>query len=121
MNDELRFEGRQLKPYAEPVSAAELRQGETYFTLNYADEELLLPYLEPVVFVGWDLLPGDTGQVYFQDLDSYRRGVRFDVETADETATFQSGDGTSIGHVFEFERALDMLLACAIRRQRAGC
>lgn len=121
MNDELRFEGRELKPYAEPVSAAELRQGETYFTLNYADEELLLPYLEPVVFVGWDLSPEDRGQVYFQDSESYRRGVRFGDETGGETATFQFGDGASIGHVFEFERALDMLLACAIRRQRAGC
>ena len=33
----MHFEGRELKPYAEPVSKSELREGETYFAVNYVD------------------------------------------------------------------------------------
>ena len=66
------FEGRELKEYAEPVSATELREGDVYFALNYVDCDLLVPVVETVVFIGRDLEPDDVGQVYIQDVESYR-------------------------------------------------
>ena len=107
MTDELVFPETVLKPYSEPVALDELREGAPYFSLNFLDEEMLLPMLEPVTFVGLDLAEGDNGIVYLQDLESYRSGLRF--EEADGPgygATFYRGSADRIGHIFEFEKAL---------------
>jgi len=41
----VRFEARELEPYAEPVSADELAEGEVYFSVRYVDEEMAVPGL----------------------------------------------------------------------------
>jgi hypothetical protein len=79
---------------------------------------MLIPTLEPVVFVGRNLDPEDKGRVYFQDIYSYRQGVRYDSATNGDEATFYSGSENETGHVFEYERALDQLLVCSLRRRR---
>jgi len=33
----MRFEARELKPYAEPVSASDLKEGAVYFFVNFAE------------------------------------------------------------------------------------
>ncbi len=48
----MRFAGRDLKQYAEPVSASELREGSVYFTVQFADRDLLIPIVETLVFIG---------------------------------------------------------------------
>lgn len=113
------FEERHLKEYAEPVFSSELKTGEVYFFVNFIGEGLLFPTMEPMVFVGRDLANGDDGQVYFQDLESHRQGIRFDDENADTPAKFYCGDKNELGHVFEYERALDVLMACSLRRRKA--
>lgn len=112
----MRFEARELKPYAEPVSPEDLRHGEVYFEVFFLDSKALVPTLEPRVFVGRDLEPGDVGKVYFQDFNSYARGVRFDSGTEEDEAIFETG---AERHMFEYEKALDVLMACALRRRRA--
>jgi hypothetical protein len=113
----MHFEERELKPYAEPVSASALKEGSVYFALNYADEEMLVPNLDPVVFVGRDLDGDDNGQVYFQDVDSFLAGVRYDSVGHHEEARFISGSETQTNHIFEYEKALDELIRCALRRR----
>lgn len=110
----MRFEERELKPYAEPVSREELKTGETYFAVLFVDDDMRVPILEPKVFVGRDLQPGDEGQLYFQDYDSYHRGVRFEEATGDDAAVFETG---AENHIFEYERALDRLMVCALGRR----
>jgi hypothetical protein len=39
----MRFEARELKSYAEPVTASQLREGEIYFSVQFADESMLIP------------------------------------------------------------------------------
>jgi hypothetical protein len=109
----MRFEARELKPYAEPVSAAELKEGSVYFALTFIDEDMLTPTMETVVFVGRDLEPDDVGRVYFRNV---RSGEGADSEDADEWDYTASEN--SINHVFEFEHALDQLLACSLRRRK---
>jgi hypothetical protein len=109
------FEERELKPYAEPVPAEELKNGETYFAVLFLDDDGLVPTLEPLVFIGKDLDPGDEGKLYFQDYDSYRGGVRFGTATPDDEVIFHTGREK---HVFDYERALDVLMACALRRRK---
>lgn len=85
----MRFEERELKRYAEPVPPEELKDGETYFAVLFLDDDGLVPTLEPLVFIGRDLEPGDEGKLYFQDYGSYRGGVRF--ETASPRSDIQTG------------------------------
>ena len=117
--DIIRFEGRDLKPYGEYVQPTGLVEGEIYFAVHFLDDKMLVPELDPLVFIGRNLERGDSGRLYFQDAGSYMSGIRYrdsgeygcDGETkihvVEENAPF----------VFEFERALDVLLRCSLKRQ----
>lgn len=115
---EIRFEARELPTYAEPVSADELQKGSVYFFVNFADEEMLIPTVDTVVYVGGNLEPGDVDQVYFQDVDSFRRSVQYESAEDGDAAVFQCGSRNELGHVFTFEGALNELLKCSLRRKR---
>lgn len=115
-----RFEARELKTYAEPISADELKEGSVYFFVNFVDEEMLIPVMGTVIFIGENLEPGDANRVYFQDIDSFNRGVRYNDEGDGDYAQFQTGSKNELGHVFDYEHALDQLLACSLRRKSSG-
>ncbi len=114
----MRFEGRDLKTYAEPVSASELREGAVYFSVQFVDEELLIPTVEPLVFIGRNLDPADVELLYFQDAGSYRQGIRHDSASNDNEARFYAQPKDQISHIFEYERALDVLMSCALSRRK---
>jgi len=116
----MRFEERDLKPYAESVSAAALKEGSVYYSVSYIDEEMLIPTMETLVFIGRDLRPGDSGQVYFQDVRSYSWGIRYETATGDDCARFSTWSEKDVGGIFEFERALEALMGCSLRRRKAG-
>jgi hypothetical protein len=111
----MRFEERELNPYAEPISATDLEEGQVYFAVNYVDDDLLIPTLETVVFVGKNLVPTEPGKVYFQDIDSYLEGVRYDSVSENDHAVFSCGAETELKHIFKYEKALDELMRCALR------
>lgn len=114
----MRFEERDLtrevKGYAEPVLPEHLREGQVYFAVVFLDKDALVPAMEPRVFVGTKAEP-DGDKLYFQDFASYQRGIRFESPNADDEATFITGAGR---YIFEYERALDVLMACALRRRK---
>lgn len=70
--------------------------------------------MEPKIFVGRNLDPDEPG-FYFQDVDSYYRGIRFKSSTEADGALFEIGTER---HILEYEHALDELLKCSLRRQR---
>lgn len=115
----VRFKGREIKAYAEPVSARGLKTNAVYFSVGFLDTELLIPSMEPLVYIGRNLTDGDSGHAYFQDYASHKRGLRFgqpqEVDTTGEGKFLRQADD-ALGFVFEYERALDLLLACSIRR-----
>ena len=111
----MRFEERELKPYSEPALGSELVQGVVYFGVSYRDDEMLIPYMEPLVFVGKDIDSQSTGEVYFQDFDSYQRGIRHNTEG---DATLYAVPEDKLGHIFRYECALDELMRCALRRRK---
>lgn len=115
---ETRFE-RELKSYAEPIRADELHEGSIYFFVNFVDEEMVVPTMGTMVYIGENLEPGDVNQVYFQDIDSYNRGVRYASNGDGDYALIESGSKNELGHVFDFEHALDVLLRCALRRKES--
>jgi len=65
----MRFEARDLKPDLERVKAADLVAGRCYFRVGFIDEDMVVPDLESLVFIGRDLHPVGPG-LYFQDWTS---------------------------------------------------
>ena len=114
----IRFEARELKPYAEPVTADLLKEGQTYFSVQFADDEMLTPIMETWVFAGRKLDPDDAeDRLYFRDVESYLSGIRYESAT-DENAEFQVSTEKNINHIFEFEKALEVLMRCSLHRRR---
>jgi hypothetical protein len=118
---ELRFETRVLPPTGEYVKSKDLREGETYFVVDYSDADLLIPQLTPVVFVGRDVETMGSGEVYFQDIDSYLAGVRLDNGDVDHGDDAERGLLHKFAQdqpaVFDYESAVDELLRCYLRRR----
>jgi hypothetical protein len=110
------FEGRELTTYANPVKTEKLIIGECYFQLTYIDDDMCIPIMNTVVYVGQNLVQGDTGLFYFQDVDSYIEGRRF-VQGEDSEITLHCCDKNSVNNVFEFEHALEGLMVCFLTRQ----
>jgi hypothetical protein len=118
--DALYFEGRDLKPYGEFASGPSLVEGETYFAVHFVDDQMFVPELRPLVFIGRDREQGDSGQLYFQDAGSYLAGARYESATGTDDAEFHTVHQDT-PFVFEFELALDVLLRCSLkRRERRG-
>ena len=113
------FDGRELKPHAEPISPSELHEGQVYFAVTYADAEMLVPLMETLVFIGRNLEAEDIGKVYFQDVQSYREGIAYGSNAEDGWAKFETGSESELGHIFDYERALDVLMRCSLRRREA--
>jgi hypothetical protein len=113
----MQFEGQDLTTYAEPVSASSLREGSTYFFVFYIDQDLCIPLMETVVFVGRYLSSEGTELLRFQDVRSYNNGIRFGSPDSNQ-AQFQSCTENSMNHLFEYEKALDELMRCALRRKK---
>jgi hypothetical protein len=78
------FEGRELKSYGEFVKASELVIGRVYFRVSFLDEDMAIPEVVPLVFIGRDLSPEEPG-LYYQDAGSFFEGRRWD-DTNDEPA-----------------------------------
>ena len=93
--------------------------GKIYFFLNYTDSQMLILTLEPMVFIGRNLEPGDTRQVYFQDPDSFEMGIRYESAGSEAEASFSAGSESEVNHVFEYECALDELMRCLVRRRKS--
>jgi hypothetical protein len=117
------FEIGELNPYVEHVRGDALRDGEIYFRVTYLDDLLLVPQLEPYVFIGRDLDERDEQQVYFQDASSYAAGVRFESAlrgSVDIGEAHIISGSTSDVRVMTFDEALRALMKCELRRREAA-
>lgn len=112
----MHFPGRELKPYAEPVTPEQLVVGDVYFSVQYEDKEALAPMMEALVFLGNDLQPGRDGVGhYFQDVGSFLAGVPYGTEAYPVARYYMQASG-QVNHIFVFDNALNELLKCSLRR-----
>jgi hypothetical protein len=126
------FEGRELKSYGEFVKASELVVGRVYFRVSFLDEDMAIPELVPLVFIGRDLSPDEPG-LYYQDAGSFFEGKRWEDTNAQPPAVstnedadvdgphngwFETESEDTYSTVYEFEKALDDLLTCSLRRRK---
>jgi hypothetical protein len=73
--------------------------------------------MEPFVFLGENLSGDDEDGLYFQSFESYRQGIRFESASEEDSADFQVATPGNVNHIFEYERALDVLMKCALMRR----
>lgn len=91
------FEGRELKSYGEFMKASELVVGRVYFRVSFLDEDMAIPEVVPLVFIGRDLSPEELG-LYYQDAGSFFEGKRWD-DTNDEPAAESVDENADVdGH-----------------------
>ncbi len=114
----MQFEARQLKKYSEPVTAEELSEGKTYFIVQFVDDEMYVPVVEPIVYIGCNLVGEDADEHYFQDAESYRDGIRFEDEVIPKGVCISAQHKNALNHIFIFERALEVLMGCSLRRAK---
>jgi len=113
----MHFKGKELKPYAEPVLIEELEPGSVYFSVNFVDNDMLIPVIETLVFIGRNLDGEDKETLYFQDVDSYNQGIRYESATSKDYVRFFHCPESDAGNVFKYENALDELMRCSLRRK----
>ena len=75
--DRRHFE-RDVPIHAEPVLAHELKEGKAYFSVQFLDEDLLLPLVETIVFTGRGFDGDGLKVLYFQDISSYQLRIERD-------------------------------------------
>lgn len=112
------FGPREVKDYAQPVEAAELCTGHVYFSVQFLDEEMLIPLLEPLVFVGNDIDEPGEGQSYFQDVESYSAGIRIESSPPRDPLLLQCFPTKTLGNIYTYDHALDVLIGCWARRNK---
>lgn len=113
----MRFEARDLTDYAQPVEPGSLRRGEAYFSVQYVDEDCLIPTIETIVFVGRNLDPDDTDLLYFQDVECYQMGIKYGSGHFEDTG-FRTAREDGVKHIFDYESALNELMKCSLRRAK---
>lgn len=114
----IRFESRDLNDYAEPVDPSSLETGKTYFLLHYADAQLLIPFMEPLLFVGRNMTPGDSDKLYFQRYPELQEVSEEETGLAERAELVVALYPVDLGAIFTFEKALEQLLKCSIRRDK---
>jgi hypothetical protein len=110
----MRFESRDLPPYVEHVPVDQLQPEQVYFIASFLDRDMRVPELKPVVFVGRDLESEGQGKLYFQDFQSFATGVRYGSEGE---AEFQCFFAQQSSGVCDYEKALEVLMRCPLRRR----
>lgn len=110
------FPATKLKSGAEPVSAVDMKQRRVYFALQFEDPDLLVPVLQPLLFLGYNLDRQNPDLRWFQDFDSYRAGVRYENGDPQERSSFQAYGSDEGQHIFEYHHALERLMWCEMSR-----
>jgi hypothetical protein len=129
----MRFEARDLKPYVDRVKTADLVVGRPYFRVTFIDQDMLIPDLEALVFIGRNLHPDGPG-LYYQDASSFLSGERLDTAELEpfpktdvaghDHFTFEMNDKwfdvypeREDAGVVDFDRALECLMHCSLRHR----
>lgn len=112
-------ENQKRPNYAEPVDASDLKLGSIYFMVGFIDDEMKIPLVETLVFLGQDIHGEGTESIYFQDAASYFDGVP-SPKSDDEDGPFGKlyvSSEDNIKNIFTLDKALDVLRR-SVERQK---
>jgi hypothetical protein len=103
-----------LKPYANPIVVGDLHEGDVYFSVTFVDEKMLIPCIETLAFVEKKYNKNGVEEFLFQDIESYRQGVKFSLEYP---VNFFICSTKELNSVFTLENALDVLMQCSLKNK----
>ena len=111
------FETREIPTYAQFARSDQLIVGETYFHVSYVDHDMTIPIVSSLTFIGKNLLDDEVSTLYFQDVESYRAGIRITDENPDLDSGWFETWPEGRQSICEFENALELLMLCSLRRK----
>jgi hypothetical protein len=112
------FAQREIPAYAQFVKGHQLTVGETYFHVSYVDQDMLIPTVSSLVYIGKNFGNDEVSTLYFQDVDSYFAGLRITDEHPDPgSMRLESWPEDGFTGVCDFEHALECLMLCSLRRR----
>lgn len=112
----MRFDARDLTDYSEPVSAIDIELGATYYSVTFADTDMMVPVIVTIIFIG-ELA---SGNLRFQDAMSHQFGITPETVSEDNPATFYECAKDQLRSIFTFEKCLETLMRCSMRRNGGG-
>lgn len=104
-----------------PIQAIELVVGEIYFTVHYVDNDMLLPVMETLVYLGSSITNEFKDRLVFQDLDSYTDlGIYPNNEEPHPTEKLNiySWATNSFKGIYNLDDVVIILKACSERRKK---
>ena len=101
----------------EPVAPSDLRKNHSYFMVTYVDEDMLVPIIQTLIYLGRNVTGQHPGFLCFQDAESF-----FDLGPYPQKK-LGSGDlyvcpDEGLSGIFTLEKALRSLSRCVDRRTR---
>ena len=108
--------GRSIKP----VLAEDLRKGTIYLSLCYLDEQLLVPVMETLVFLGSDIFGERDGLFYFQRAESYFEHGEFVPIMIEHNERLVAAAPDGLSNIFAVPDGSDALALCAERWRQRG-
>jgi hypothetical protein len=112
------FPATELKEYAEPINPRQLVKNEIYFSLQYLDSRLEIPVLQPLIFLG-EMTERSDERLCFQNYGSYLAGIRLETAMDQDLMSFQMQTTNNVNHIFEFEKALELLMLSGLKRKQS--
>ena len=109
-------EFEKVKPYSTPVLAERLVRGSAYYILSYFDDDLTIPEIRTIVYIGKNVDDVEDGMFYFQNFESYFRLGSYPNHRHGDGEVFRFPE-TGLATVFELPEVVNSLKSC-IRRSR---
>lgn len=103
------------------MKASELQAGSTYFRLSYADRDLTMPAVEPIVYLSEVTDDDGTHGFVFQDTASYVRfGSGLEGEEQDEEIGLYFVPDEDLGTISSVSEVAEEVAAAAQRANSLG-
>lgn len=105
-----------MKARAQSVRPSELVKGSTYFMVSYVDDDLLIPIVEPMVFLGRSIHGDADGKLYFQNAESFTHHGPYPEATDGDQDVFAFPD-EGLGSILNLDEAVEELQRCLARKR----
>ena len=100
-----------------PVNVADIVIGDVYFSVIYHDDDMLFPTMQPLVFLGAEVLCNGDLIYEFQHVSTYHLGQTYDNENEQTALGIVNFLNSSVNCVYTFENAVKCLVECWNRRK----
>jgi hypothetical protein len=107
--------GVEPKATIRPVSVTDLNNSDTYLSVSYLDDQLLIPIVETIVFLGCDIFAEGGDTLYFQYAESYFEQGAFVPGVSQQREPLLAATPDGLNNIFTVPNGSEALVLCAER------